>query len=314
MTNAKILKKTTIKPASLKIFGKNRTEQKDGRKGFFLTLPTLIIMTITVFYPILWSLKLSLSSTNLKMTEFEFIGLKNYTEVLQSKEFISVLLQTTGFVFTTIILELIIGFIVAIALNRALPGTNLFKLIFTFPLMIAPVVSGLQWRWLFADQYGPINHILSIFGIDGPLWMVDPWAARAAVLISNLWLATPFVILVLMAAMASLPEELFEAAKIDGAKNYQIFRYIMLPLLKPAILLILVVRLADAFRVFDIVYIITQGGPGNATDVLSSYIYKEIFTKMHFAEGAAASFIVMIIVAVISFASFRLLRPKEGEA
>jgi multiple sugar transport system permease protein len=313
MTNVNVLKKTGNNPASLKLLSKIGNKRSDGRKGFFLTLPTLVIMAITVFYPIFWSLKLSFSSTNLKMTEFEFIGLKNYTEVLQSKEFINVLLQTTGFVITTIILELIVGFIVAIALNRALPGTNLFKLIFTLPLMIAPVVSGLQWRWLFADQYGPINYILSIFGMEGPLWLVDPWAARAAVLISNLWLATPFVILVLIAAMASLPEELFEAAKIDGAKSYQIFRYIMLPLLKPAILLILVVRLADAFRVFDIVYIITQGGPGNATDVLSSYIYKEIFTKMNFSEGAAASFIVMIIVAVISFVSFRLLRPKEGE-
>lgn len=295
------------------VLKKNRSSNPNGKKGFFLVLPTLIIMGITVFYPILWSLWLSFSSTNMNMTEFKFVGLENYLKLLQSSEFGKVAVQTFGFVVTTIFLELLIGMVVAIVLNRSLPGTKFFKLIFTLPLMIAPVVSGLQWRWLFADQYGAINYILSAFGIKGLLWMVDPFAAKIAVLISNLWLATPFVILVLLASMASLPEELYEAAKIDGAKSYQIFYYITLPLLKPAILLILIVRLADAFRVFDIVYILTQGGPGGATEVLSTYIYKMIFTNMQFGEGAAASFIVMIIVAVISYISFRLLRVKEGE-
>lgn len=283
------------------------------RKGLFLTLPTLIIMTITVFLPILWSLRLSFSKTNIKMSDMSFVGFKNYINVLQSNDFLNVLLQTFGFVMTTLFFEFLIGFAVAIVLNRSLPGTNLFKLLFTLPLIMAPVVSGLQWRWLFADQYGAINNILSFVGIKGPLWMVDPWAARGAVLLSNLWLAAPFVILVLLAAMSSLPEELYEAAKIDGAKSYQVFRYITLPLLKPAILLILVVRLADAFRVFDIVYILTQGGPGGSTEVLSTYIYKEIFTKLNFSEGAAASFIVMLIISIVSYFSFRLLRPKAGE-
>lgn len=283
------------------------------RKGLFLTLPTLVIMAITVFLPILWSLRLSFSKTNIKMTDMSFVGFKNYIHVLQSNDFLNVLLQTFGFVITTLFFEFVIGFVVAIVLNRSLPGTNLFKLLFTLPLIMAPVVSGLQWRWLFADQYGAINNILSLVGIKGPLWMVDPWAAKGAVLISNLWLAAPFVILVLLAAMSSLPEELYEAAKIDGAKSYQVFRYITLPLLKPAILLILVVRLADAFRVFDIVYILTQGGPGGSTEVLSTYIYKEIFTKLNFSEGAAASFIVMLIISIVSYFSFRLLRPKAGE-
>ncbi|MCJ7840696.1 sugar ABC transporter permease [Lederbergia sp. NSJ-179] len=283
------------------------------RKGLFLTLPTLVIMAITVFLPILWSLRLSFSKTNIKMTDMSFVGFKNYIHVLQSNDFLNVLLQTFGFVITTLFFEFVIGFVVAIVLNRSLPGTNLFKLLFTLPLIMAPVVSGLQWRWLFADQYGAINNILSLVGIKGPLWMVDPWAAKGAVLISNLWLAAPFVILVLLAAMSSLPEELYEAAKIDGAKSYQVFRYITLPLLKPAILLILVVRLADAFRVFDIVYILTQGGPGGSTEVLSTYIYKEVFTKLNFSEGAAASFIVMLIISIVSYFSFRLLRPKAGE-
>jgi len=214
----------------------------------------------------------------------------------------------------TIIIELIIGFAVAIVLNQVLPGSKVFRVIFTLPLMIAPVVSGLQWRWLFADQYGVINYILSTIGLKGPLWLATPWGAKASILISDVWLATPFVILILLAAMSSLPEEFYEAAQLDGARSDQIFRYITLPLLRPALLLILVIRLSDAFRVFDIVYIITQGGPGGATEVLSTYIYKDTFTNLNFGVGSAASFIVMIIIAIVSYSCVRLLRPREGGA
>lgn len=244
----------------------------------------------------------------------EFIGLSNYVKLLTSPTFTHILYQTFGFVVTTLTLELVIGFALALILNKGLRGTKLFRVIFSLPLMIAPVVAGLQWRWLYADQYGVINYVLSIFGIKGPLWLASPWGARAAVLIANLWLATPFVVLVLLAGLSSLPHEPFEAARIDGARNHQIFWYIMLPLLRPSLLIILVVRLTDALRVFDIVYILTQGGPGGSTEVVSTHIYKEVFTRLNFAEGAAASFIMVAIMMVISLVCVKLLRPKEGGA
>lgn len=288
-----------------------RYKNKRWRSGLFLTLPTLIIMAATVLYPILWSLKISLFATNPNLSSGKFVGLSNYVKVLSSSQFQNVLWLTCGFVVTTIVVELVIGFTIALVLNRGLPGTQFFRVIFSLPLMIAPVVSGLQWRWLFADQYGVINYILSLVGIKGPLWMASAWGARSTVLIANVWLATPFVILVLLAAMSSLSEDLYEAARLDGANSVQIFTRITLPLLRPAILMILVVRLSDAFRVFDIVYIITQGGPGGATETLSSYIFKDTFTRLHFSQGAAASFIVMLIIMLISLVLFRTLRPKE---
>jgi multiple sugar transport system permease protein len=281
------------------------------RAGIFLTLPALLVMAATVLYPILWSLKISLYKSEGVMSTGAFVGLKNYMKVLQNPNFQHALWNTLAFVACTIVIELIIGFAVALVLNRNLPGSKVFRVLFTLPLMIAPVIAGLQWRWLFADQYGAVNNLLAVFGIDGPLWMGTVWGARAAVLISNVWLAVPFVILILLAAMSSLSEDLYEAARLDGANAVQIFWKITLPLLKPAILMILVVRLSDAFRVFDIVYILTGGGPGGSTEVLSTYIYKTTFTGQHYGTGAAASFIVMLILMVVSFILFKTLRPKE---
>ncbi|WP_424769401.1 carbohydrate ABC transporter permease [Paenibacillus sp. sgz302251] len=282
--------------------------------GIMLTLPALLVMAATVLYPILWSLKISVFESEGIMSTGSFVGLENYWTVLNSSQFQKALVNTLGFVSATIIVELFIGFVIALVLNKSLPGTKFFRVIFTLPLMIAPVVSGLQWRWLFADQYGVVNAVLKLVGIDGPLWLGTVWGARSAVLIANVWLATPFVILILLAAMSSLSEDLYEAARLDGANAFQIFRLITLPLLKPAILMILVVRLSDAFRVFDIVYILTQSGPGGSTEVLSTYIYKNTFTGMHFGQGSAASFLVMILIMIISFVLFRVLRPKEDKA
>jgi multiple sugar transport system permease protein len=278
------------------------------------TLPAIAVVVMVVGYPLLWSANLSLQSPDVlgPQAHPHYVGLDNYAAVLGSGEFVSAMLQTLGFVVTTLTLELVIGFGVALLLNRTLRGLGIFKLIVSLPLLMAPSVAGVQFRFLFADQYGAINYLLSLVGIQGPLWMADPWAARLGILIANLWLATPFVILVLFAGMASLPQEPFEAARVDGANSLQTIRYIMLPLLRPAFLVVLVVRLTDAFRVFDLVYVLTGGGPGNFTDVASTYIYRETFTRADFPQGSAASFVLIAVVCALSYALFRILRPSNA--
>lgn len=293
---------------AIKLVARSRLRKKTG---LFFALPTLIVMAVTVFYPILWSIKVSLFESKGIHKTGEFVGLNNYFQVLKSSFFQEAVWNTLGFVTTTILVELVLGFVIALILNKYLPGTRMFMVIFTLPLMISMIVSGLQWRWLFADQYGVINNILDIVGIQGPLWLGSVWGARTSILIANVWLAVPFTIMALLAGLASLSEDLYEAAKLDGASVFQTFRRITLPLLKPTILLILIVRLADAFKLFDLVYIMTGSGPAGSTEVLSSYIYKDIFTNLNFGTGAAASFLVMILLMVISFLLFKILRPKE---
>ncbi|THE11849.1 sugar ABC transporter permease [Bacillus timonensis] len=283
----------------------------ERRIGLWFTLPALITMAATVLYPIIWSFKISLFESKGMMTSGPFVGLENYIYVLKSKLFQEALWQTIGFVAATIFIELVLGFAIALVLNRNLPGSKLFRILFTLPLMISMIVAGLQWRWLFADQYGVINNIIGSFGIEGPLWLGSVWGARASVLLANVWLAAPFSILVLLAALAALSDDLYEAARLDGANSFQMFWRITLPLLKPTILLILVLRLSDSFRLFDLVYIMTNGGPGGSTEVLSTFIYKNTFTNLNFGTGAAASFLVMILIMVICFILFKILRPKE---
>ena len=150
------------------------------------------------------------------------------------------------------------------------------------PLMVAPVVGALAWRFMFVDGYGMIDTIATHLGGDGPLWFADVWLARATIVITNLWLALPFDILVLLAGLASLPSDPIEAARVDGASPWQMLRLVILPLLRPVIAIIFVIRFADAFRIFDVVYVLTGSGPGNSTDVLSTFIYRQMFTALRF--------------------------------
>lgn len=292
--------------------GKSMREKKRRAAGISLVFPACVVLLVTFAVPMIYAFAISVSDSEAVIRNgFEFVGLENYIKVLTSAKFQSALLHTCFFVVTTILLEFVIGFAVALLLYREVPGSRIFRLIFAVPLMVAPVVSGLQWRWLFADQYGIINHLLDSIGIEAPLWFTTMPTSWITIIVANLWLATPFVILVLLAGMGGLSEELNEAAAIDGAGRAQIFFRIMLPQLKPTILIILVIRLTDAFRIYDLIYILTGGGPGGSTEVLSTFIYKRIFTDWEFSQGAAAAFLVMLIICVLSLALNRLMREKE---
>lgn len=287
-------------------------EKKRRAAGYALILPAVVILFVTFFIPLLYSMFISLSSSDSVISnQLEWVGLKNYLSILKNSKFQTAFCHTCFFVVTTISLELILGFVVALLLYRESGGSRIFKLIISLPLMVAPVVSGLQWRWLFADQYGIINHLLSLIGVEAPLWFTTAQGSWATIIAANLWLATPFVILVLLAGLGGLSEDLNEAAQIDGANRWQVFRKIMLPQLKPTLLIILVIRLTDAFRIYDLVYILTGGGPGGRTEVLSTYVYKRIFTDWEFGKGQAASFLVMLLICILSLLCNKLMEEKK---
>lgn len=287
-------------------------EKRKQWDGYMLIAPAVFLILITFIAPLVYSFIISLSEAEaIIANKVEFVGLSNYISVIKASKFQEALLHTCLFVVATIILELGIGFVVAMLLYKETPGFRIFKLILAIPLMVAPVVSGLQWRWMFADQYGIINRIISMFGIEPPLWFGSTSGSWITIIIGNLWLATPFVILVLLAGLGGLSEEMHEAAEIDGANRWQNFRKIILPQLKPTILIILVIRITDAFRIYDLIYILTGGGPGGKTEVLSTYIYKRIFTDWELGKGAAASFIVTIIICLLSFICNKIMENKE---
>lgn len=281
--------------------------------GVGLTLPALIAISLTTLFPILHTVWLSLNGPNTALRgEVDFKGLANYGRIIKSTDFQKALWQTMGFVTTSLVLELIIAMAVALALHRGLRGSRIFRAIVAMPLMVAPVVGALAWRFVFVDGYGMIDSLMNSFGAEGPLWFADVWLARASIVIASLWMALPFDILVLLAGLASLPTEPVEAAQVDGASPGQIFWNIALPLLRPVLAVILVVRIADAFRVFDVVYILTTSGPANSTDVLSTYIYRQMFTVFDFPGGAAAAVMLVLITGFFSLLAVVALRSRAG--
>jgi multiple sugar transport system permease protein len=279
--------------------------------GLWLTLPALAALGLTVLYPVGWTLWLSLNGPDTALTGVaDFRGLDNYLRITGSREFRAALANTLGLTAAGFVLEAALGLMIALALHRGLRGSRVFGAIVALPLMVAPVVGALAWRFVFVDGYGMIDSLAGRFGGAGPLWFADIWLARTTIVIANLWMALPFDVLVLLAGLASLPEEPIEAARVDGATPAQILFGIVLPLLKPVIAIILVVRLADALRIFDVVWVLTGGGPANATDVLSTYIYRQMFTVFDFPGGAAAAVLLVLITALLSLIAVTLLRSR----
>ena len=267
-----------------------------------------------MLYPVGWTIWLSLNGPNTALRGSpDFRGLDNYVRIAASPDFQSALWHTLGLVAVSFVLEAVISLAVALALHRELKGSKIFRAIVALPLMVAPVVGALAWRFIFVDGYGMIDSIAAAFGSSGPLWFSDIWLARITIVTANLWMALPFDILVLLAGLASLPTDPLEAAQVDGASPSQILFVIVLPMLRPVIAVILVVRLADAFRIFDVVYVLTGGGPANSTDVLSTFIYRQMFTVLDFPGGAAAAIMLVLITAVFSLLAVALLRDRTKE-
>jgi multiple sugar transport system permease protein len=307
---------TTPSPTPAPAAGVNPSRPLDRLRrlaGVALTMPALIAVALTTLFPILHTLWLSLNGPNTALRgEIDFKGLANYGRIIRSIDFQKALWQTLGFVTTSLVLEIIIGMAVALALHRGLRGSKVFRAIVAMPLMVAPVVGALAWRFVFVDGYGMIDSLANSLGGEGPLWFADVWLARATIVIASLWMALPFDILVLLAGLASLPTDPVEAAQVDGASAPQIFFNITLPLLRPVIAVILVVRLADAFRMFDVVYVLTTSGPANSTDVLSTYIYRQMFTVFDFPGGAAAAVLLVLITALLSLLAVLVLRARTS--
>ncbi|WP_448624417.1 carbohydrate ABC transporter permease [Geodermatophilus sp. URMC 64] len=284
--------------------------------GMLLTAPAVVALAVTVVFPVLWTVSLSFQEFSLSPSgpPATFAGLDNYSRVLGSAAFRDALLHSIGFVATSLVVELALGLAIAVLLHRETRGRKAMRLVIALPLMVAPVVASLAWKFLFSNDYGLINRGLDLLGLPTPSWFGDEWLSRITILVTNVWLALPFVVLVLLAGLANIPKELEEAARTDGAGPWRAFWHITLPLLKPALLIILVIRLADAFRVFDSVYVLTGGGPGGSTEVMSSYLYRLLFTNTDFAGGAAAAVVFVLVIAASAWAVFALLRDKEDVA
>jgi len=269
-------------------------------------IPALITLAGVTIYPVLYVLWLSLHRRLLIFDISKFVGLENFSFLLRDQRFWNAFQNTVYFTAVSVALELLLGLAIAILLHRVFRGKGLMRTIILIPWAIPTVVSAKMWEWLYNGDYGLINYLLG----EKINWLGSPLLALNAAIFMDVWKTTPFVALLLMAGLQTIPQDLYQAARVDGASNWTQFKSITLPLLKPVILVVLIFRTLDAFRVFDAIYVLTGGGPANTTETLSIYAYKVLFQTLQFGYGSAISITVFFCVGLITIFYVRLLHKE----
>ncbi|MDI6696936.1 MAG: sugar ABC transporter permease [Anaerolineales bacterium] len=289
--------------------------QHDALIGFFLILPSLIIILGISLQPILSTLYFSLFEASRGINAPQtFIGLGNYVTLLTDAVFWAAIGRTLYFTLVSVGLELVLGLAIAQLIHTRPPGWRFLRTSLIIPWAVPTIVNGTMWRWIYNADYGALNGLLLQLGLINKYipWLTKPELAMNLVILADIWHSVPFIALILQAALATLPADLEEAAAVDGANALQRFLLIRLPLLRPAILVALVIRTVEAFRVFDIIYVITNGGPAFSTVTISYLTYLETFSFGHIGRGSALSFLISLFTLVMAFVYIRILyRPEE---
>lgn len=277
---------------------------------YLLIAPSIAVLLALSIYPLLYIIKISFQTGSGESIKW---SLSNFTRLFSDSFFRDALLHTLVYATVALTFEFLIGLGLALLVDRPLRGRNVFRAVLLIPMMLPPVVVGVVWRLMFNPNFGAINGTLKAAGAntDSLTWTASPALALISVIAVDVWQWTPFMFLILLAGLQSIPQEPYEAAMVDGASWQQTFFHVTLPLLKPAILIALLLRTMDLLRVFDQIFILTEGGPGFATETVSLYIYRAAFRFFDFGYAAAMSFVLLALTNVISYAYIRLLQKQE---
>lgn len=288
--------------------------KKRGLPPFlWFLLPATVLVGGVLIFPILYAIVISFYNWPLIDTgqPRPFIGLKNYFDLFKDADFWKSFRLQMGFILIALPIELVIGFFVAILLNRKFPGARLIRALLLLPVFILPVLSGLTWRLMLQPKYGLFTYLFSLMGIKAPVFLADANYAYAAVIVQDIWRMWPFMFMILYAGLTGIPQELFEAADLDGASFWQRISNITIPLLKSTITTALLLRVIDALRIFSEVMTMTEGGPGDATRMLSIYIYQQAFKYQN--VGLAASMAIILVIVSIAIAIALVRKNLEAE-
>ena len=283
----------------------------------FVLVETLFVLIVLVPFALTIWISLLKWRANRPFETARFSGLENYESVLGNDQFWLALGRTFYFAGVAVALELFLGFVLAMLVSRCTRSRKLYTTIFLVPMMIVPIVVGYNFSMIYIDS-GPLNQILSPFlerfGIDPRIrWLSHPIAAQWGIILADVWQWTPFMFVILLAGLAAIPDELYEATEMDGAQPRQSFFFVTLPLLTPIILIAVTFRFIDAAKLFDIIYSLTRGGPGTETYTTSYFLYYQGFQAFHIGQATAGSWMFMIALSVIAYWLVRrLLRPVEA--
>lgn len=274
-----------------------------------LLVPSLLLIFGFTIYPIFDAFWISLHRVSLILPKQPFVGLQNYTTLLATDYFWQSFWRTAYFTVVSLVIQCLLGLGIALVLNEEFWGRGVLRGIVLIPWAVSTIVNGILWQWIYNANYGALNGLLLQIGlIHAPVtWLGDPVRALNMVIVADTWKMTPFYAIMFLAGLQMISQDLYEAAAIDGANVWKRFLRVTLPFLYPILLIILVLRTVQTFRVFDIIYVLTQGGPANGTTVLAFYVYQQSFQSLNFGFGSAVAFVIGLITLILAVAYFRLL-------
>lgn len=278
---------------------------RDNLVGYSFIIPNLIGYTLFVFTPVVFSFILSVMSWDGSQRQMEFVGLQNFVQIFHDEIFIKSFFHTIQYALYTVIPTLALSLLLAVLLNHKLKGIAFFRTALYFPYIASIVAVGAVWNMLFQPDFGPVNEFLKFIGISSPpRWVVDLKWAMPSIAIVSVWKYVGYYMIVYLAALQGISASLYEAAGIDGANGFQKLRYITIPMLTPTTFFVLIMLTIQCFKVFDLVYVMTGGGPGNATKTLVNYIYEKAFTSWQFGPASAGAIVLFAVVLVITLLQF----------
>ncbi|GGC89583.1 sugar ABC transporter permease [Thalassobacillus devorans] len=285
-------------------------------ENYSFVLPAIVFLMIFLLYPFAFNIYLSfrdINIGNLVQGDSPFIGLENYKTILSEPLFYKSLTQTVIFTFFTLVVSTSIGFLLASYFNKAFPGNKWMRSIMLLGWMTPIIIVGTIFKWMLDGKYGIVNNMLVNIGLmNSPInWLSDIDTALFAVTVTNIWLSIPFSMIILLSGLQGIPTYVYEPATIDGASRWQKFRYITLPLMTPTISILLILGLIYTFKVFDVIYIMTAGGPANSTQVVSYLAYELSFNLFRFGEGAALSNLALFIIAFFAILYVRKVQKES---
>lgn len=280
---------------------------------YVMTLPAVIFVLVMVAFPLVYTIVISFKEWNLTTYSGQkWVGLKNYAALLSDIRFWNAMGRTVFFAFLSVLFELVLGVLIALYLHREFAGKNIVKTIFLLPMVATPVAVGMVWLLIYEPSIGLANHLLGLLGIAPKLWLTSKDTVLPSLVLIDVWQWTPLIMLITLAGLSTLPTEPYDSAKIDGASRSQIVTKITLPLVSPAVLIGLLIRLIDALKTYDIIYSTTQGGPGQASETLNIYGYVLGFSYFRLGLGSAMIVLFLVLVTLISL-GFMQLRRKYAQ-
>ncbi|TQS27075.1 carbohydrate ABC transporter permease [Microbispora sp. KK1-11] len=290
-----------------------------------MTAPVVIVMLVLVGYPLVRGVYLSLTDAtegnmgrtigmNVIPSTYEFVGLKNYADILTSSEFLGRLAWTVVWTVVCVALHVGIGLGLAMLLNRPMRLRSLYRILLVLPWAVPAFVSAFIWRYLLNGEFGVVNAMLRAAGFAGIRWLDDPFWAKVSVIACNVWLGVPFMMLALLGGLQAIPRELHEAAEVDGATPWQRFRHITLPGLRPVSSTVVLLGTIWTFNQFPVIFLLTKGGPGGATEILVTYAYRQAFEGIRNYSGSAAWGMVILALLVVMATVYRRALRQQGEA